>query len=212
MRLYLSSFKIGNQPQRLVELVGPSKNAVVILNALDYKPESRTKFLGSEMEMLRGLGFEVEELDLRKYFGKEKELEDLLRQKDLVWINGGNTFLLRRAMKQSGFDQVITKLLKEDAIVYSGFSAACCVLHKDLHGIEITDDPNTTLEGYDKEIIWEGLGLVDFAMVVHYDSDHSEGEMANEEVEYYKKNNVPYKTLRDGEVIIINGDILEILK
>src|SRR3989344_882968 len=47
MRLYLSSFKIGNHPEKLVELTGSSKNAVVILNALDYKPESRTKFLGS---------------------------------------------------------------------------------------------------------------------------------------------------------------------
>ena len=46
--------------------MGSGKNAVVILNALDYKPESRTKFLGSETEMLIGLGFNVEEIDLRK--------------------------------------------------------------------------------------------------------------------------------------------------
>ncbi len=212
MKLYLSSFKIGNQPQKLVELMGSGRNAVVILNALDYKPESRTKFLLSEIKMLSDLGFNTEELDLRTYFGKEKELEELLKKKDLAWINGGNTFLLRRAMKQSGFDNIITKLVKADAIVYAGFSAACCVLHKDLHGIELTDDPNVISEGYNKEIVWEGLGLVDFAMVVHYDSDHSESEMANEEVEYYKKNNIPYKTLRDGEVIVINGDKLEIVK
>lgn len=212
MRLYLSSFKIGNYPEKLVELVGSGKNAVVIMNALDHKPDSRDKFLISEIKTLTNLGFNVEELDLRKYFGKEMELEELLKQKDLVWINGGNTFLLRRAMKQSGFDTVIIKLIKENAIVYAGFSAACCVLHKDLDGIELTDDPNTISEGYDKEIVWDGLSLVDFAMVVHYDSDHSESEMANEEIEYYKKNNIPYKTLRDGEVIIINDDTLEIVK
>ena len=212
MRLYLSSFKIGNHPEKLVELTGSSKNAVVILNALDYKPESRTKFLGSETEMLKGLGFEVEELDLRKYFGKEKELEELLKQKDLAWINGGNTFLLRRAMRQSGFDNVIKNLLAEDKIVYAGFSAACTVLHKDLHGIEFSDDPNIVVDGYNKEIVWDGLGLIDFNIAVHYDSDHPESEAANEEIEYYKKNNIPYKTLRDGEVIIISGNSLEIVK
>lgn len=212
MRLYLSSFKIGNQPQRLVELVGSGKNAVLILNALDYKPESRTKFLMSETKMLNDLGFNVEELDLRKYFGKEKELEELLREKDLAWINGGNTFLLRRAMKQSGFDTVITRLVKENVIVYAGFSAACCVLYKYLHGLEITDDPNIITEDYDSDIVWDGLGLIDFSIAVHYESDHSETEMTNEEIEYYKKNNIPYKTLRDGEVIIINGDNLEIVK
>lgn len=213
MRLYLSSFKIGNQPQKLVELMESTpKKAALVLNALDYKPESRTKFLFTETEILKGLGFEVEELDLRKYFRKENKLEEFLKNKGLVWINGGNTFLLRQAMKQSGFDTIITKLLKENKIVYAGFSAACCVLHKDLHGIEITDDPNITPEGYDKEIIWRGLGLIDFAIVVHYDSDHSESEMANEEVEYYKKKNIPYRTLKDGEVLIISNDKIEIVK
>jgi dipeptidase E len=211
MRLYLSSFKIGNHPEKLVELVGTGKNAVLVLNAQDYKPESRNKYLLSETKTLTDLSFNVEELDLRQYFGKEKELEEFLRKKDLVWINGGNTFLLRRAMKQSGFDNVITKLVKEDAIVYAGFSAACCVLHKDLHGLEITDNPNTVTEGYNSEIIWEGLGLIDFSVAVHYESDHHETEMTNQEIKYYKKNNVSYKTLRDGEVIIINDDNLKIV-
>ena len=213
MRLYLSSFKIGNHPEKLVELTGTDpKKAVLILNALDYKPESRTKFLNSETEMLKDLGFDVEELDLRDYFGKQNELEEFLKNKGLVWINGGNTFLLRRAMKLSGFDIVIIKLLKEDAIVYAGFSAACCVLHKNLHGIELADDPNTLSEGYNSEIIWEGLGLVNFAVVVHYNSDHSESEITNQEVEYYINNNIPFKTLKDGEALIVNGDKLEILK
>jgi len=213
MRLYLSSFKIGNQPQKLTELMGSNpKKAALILNALDYKPESRTKFLATETEMLKGLGFEVDELDLRKYFGKKDELKNFLKNRGLVWINGGNTFLLRRAMKQSGFDNVIKKLLAEDKIVYAGFSAACAVLHKDLHGIEFSDDPNVIAEGYDREIIWDGLGLLDFNIAVHYASDHPESEAANEEIEYYKKNSIPYKPLRDGEVIVISGDNVEIIK
>ncbi len=212
MKLYLSSFKIGKYPERLVELVGNGKRAVVILNALDYKQESRDNFLLSETKMLTDLGFEVEELDLRKYFGKQEYLEKYLRKKNLVWVNGGNTFLLRRAMKQSGFDIVISKLLKEDVIVYSGFSAACVVLHKDLHGIELTDDPNILADGYVKDVEWFGLGLIDFSIVVHYDSDHSESEATVEEIKYYKKNGIPHKLLRDGEVIVIDGNKTEILK
>lgn len=212
MKLYLSSFKIGNHPEKLVELVGGGKNAALILNALDYKPESRHKFLKSETEMLEGLGFSAEEIDLRSYFGKEKELKEKLQAKDMVWINGGNTFLLRRAMKQSGFDSVIKKLLAEDRVVYAGFSAACAVLHKDLHGVEFSDDPNIVVDGYNKEIIWDGLGLLAFNIAVHYDSDHPESEAVNEEIEYYKKNNIPYKPLRDGEVIVVNGDNIEIIK
>lgn len=212
MRLYLSSFKIGKYPERLVELVGTGSNVAIILNALDYKEESRKKFLLSETEVFSGLGFRVIEIDLRKYFGKKEELENLLRSQDLVWVTGGNTFLLRRAMKQSGFDEVITKILKEDSIVYAGFSAGCVVLHKNLHGLEITDSPLVLATGYNTEIEWSGLGLLEFAIAVHYDSDHSESEETNEEIEFYKKNNIPFEPLRDGEVIIIKGEKKEILR
>ena len=211
MRLYLSSFKIGNQPQNLVELVGLNKNTVVVLNARDHKQERRNEYLLGETEALNDLGFEVEELDLRNYFGKEKALEKFLRTKGLVWIDGGNTFLLRRAMKQSGFNNVITKLLKGDSIVYGGFSAAVVVLQKSLHGLDIVDNPNNISDGYNSEIIWDGLGILDYNVSVHYKSDHPESALVDKEVQYNKDNNIPYKTLRDGEVLIINGDKTEII-
>ena len=211
MRLYLSSFKIGNQPQNLVELVGLNKNTVVVLNARDHKQERRNEYLLGETEALNDLGFEVEELDLRNYFGKEKALEKFLRTKGLVWIDGGNTFLLRRAMKQSGFNNVRTKLLKGDSIVYGGFSAAVVVLQKSLHGLDIVDNPNNISDGYNSEIIWDGLGILDYNVSVHYKSDHPESALVDKEVQYNKDNNIPYKTLRDGEVLIINGDKTEII-
>lgn len=35
----------------------------------------------------------------------EESLEAKLKEFGLVWAVGGNTFLLRRAMRQSGFDE-----------------------------------------------------------------------------------------------------------
>src|SRR3990167_2754438 len=180
MRLYLSSFKIGNQPQNLVELVGLNKNTVVVLNARDHKQECRNEYLLGETEA-------------RNDFGKEKALEKFLRTKGLVWIDGGNTFLLRRAMKQSGFNNVITKLLKGDSIVYGGFSAAVVVLQKSLHGLDIVDNPNNISDGYNSEIIWDGLGILDYNVSVHYKSDHPESALVDKEVQYNKDNNIPYK-------------------
>ena len=49
MRLYLLSFKIRNHPKKLVELVGADKNAVLILSAQNYKPESYNKYLFSNL-------------------------------------------------------------------------------------------------------------------------------------------------------------------
>ena len=211
MKLYLSSFGLGNRPEQLVNLTGAGKNAVVIMNALDHDKEARQRWLPNEIEALNKLGYITEELDLRKYFKQPFELQKYLSSKDLVWVNGGNTFVLRSAMRQSGFDEIITKRLKEDSIVYSGFSAGCVVLHKDLHGLEITDDPTLIPEGYESEIIWEGLGLINFNIAVHYQSDHPESELTEKEIVYYQTNNIPYKTLKDGQIIVINGEQIQIL-
>jgi len=203
MKLYLSSFDIGNQPEKLAVFAEGRKQAVVILNALDHRQEARDKWLLSQTKALEGLGFVVEELDLRKYFGKQEELKSFLDTKDLVWVNGGNTFILRRAMKQSGFDNIIKQLIKTDSIVYGGFSAGVVVLSKDLHGLDITDNPNNVPSGYNKEIIWDGLDVIDFSVAVHYQSNHPESHLTDKEIEYYKANNMPYRTLRDGEVFFV---------
>jgi dipeptidase E len=47
------------------------------------------------------------------------------------------------------------------------------------------------------------LGFVDYSIAPHYRSNHPESAMVEEEVKYLIENKMPYKTLRDGEVIII---------
>lgn len=55
-------------------------------------------------------------------------------------------------------------------------------------------------------MIWGGLGVLDYAVAPHYRSNHPESEDIEKCVEYFKANNIPYKTLHDGEAIVINGD------
>ena len=107
MRLYLSSFDVGDRPDELVALAGEARRAAIILNALDHRPQARSGWLDRQTSKLVGLGFRVVELDLRNYFGASDQLRQFLGDIDLVWINGGNAFILRRAMRQSGFDTII---------------------------------------------------------------------------------------------------------
>jgi dipeptidase E len=209
MRLYLSSFELGNQPSRLTSLAGRRKRVALILNALDNRRDARDKWLASQTEALTRLGFIVEELDLRNYFTRKGNLKEVLRRKDAVWINGGNAFLLRRAMRQSGFDLEIHELLRTDEVVYAGFSAAVCCAAPTLRGAEAVDDPNAVAEKYDSEIVWDGLGLIGYNVAVHYRSDHSESADVEREIQYYQDHNISYETLRDGQVIIVDGDKTE---
>ena len=53
-----------------------------------------------------------------------------------------------------------------------------------------------------KEIIWDGLGLTNFAFMPHYQSDHPESGEIEKEIEICKSHNIPYKAVRDGDVLI----------
>jgi len=107
MKLYLSSFRLGYKPQELVSLVGKNKKAAVIANSTDFLTDNSIYDSGVQREMddLRNLGFEPENVDLRDYFDKPDGLGKRLSEFGLLWVRGGNTFVLRRAFSESGFDK-----------------------------------------------------------------------------------------------------------
>ncbi|MFA6446448.1 MAG: Type 1 glutamine amidotransferase-like domain-containing protein [Candidatus Paceibacterota bacterium] len=205
MKMYLSSYRLGDDPQQLANLIGTNKKVAVIANSIDFgnDPERRKAGVQREIEDLTTLGLQPEELDLRNYFGKPQELEKKLSEYGTLWVRGGNTFILRRAFKESGLDDWLISQKDNKELVYAGYSAGVCILSPTLKGLELVDDPVVVSDGYPKETIWEGLGLIDFAFAPHFESPgHPETEAVGKEVEYYKKAGVEYKALHDGEVII----------
>ena len=53
MRLYLSSFKLGNQPEEFLRLTGPVRHAAIIMNALDDFPVQRAQWLEGQTRALQ---------------------------------------------------------------------------------------------------------------------------------------------------------------
>ena len=205
MKLYLSSYKLGDDPQQLVDLVGKNKKAALISNSLDCYTDLERRKISTQAELddLKGLGFDPEDVDLRTYFGKPEELSKKMNEFGLIWVRGGNTFILRRAMAESGFDKWLISQKDNNDLVYAGYSAGVCVLSPTLKGLELVDDPNVEAVGYKSGIIWNGLGLIDFVFAPHFESDHPESAMVTNEVEHYKKIGANYKALHDGEVIVM---------
>lgn len=205
MKLYLSSYKLGDETETLKKcLASGAKKVGYVPNALDFTgmpPENRMKHMDFDMNELKALGLNVEVLDLRDYFGRRDVLREKLKQLDMLWVSGGNTFVLRQAMRLSGFDELVGELAERDDFVYGGYSAGCCVLSPTLKGLQIVDDPNNFPYSL-KEPIWEGLGLIDYVFLPHFDSDHPESEAIDKEVVYCAENKIPYRTVRDGEVIL----------
>jgi dipeptidase E len=206
MRLYLSSFRMGDQSECLLELVDRDRPAAVIANAIDdASPEGRKEGVQRELDDLSELGFETHELDLRAHFEAPRQIAAELSAYGLVWLRGGNVFLLRYALAASGADAALVELLRDDALVYGGYSAGPCVLGPSLRAFELVDDPGAVGAAYGAEPRWDGLEVLDYVIVPHVDSpEHPETDRCNELAEHFRAEGLPHRTLRDGEVLVID--------
>lgn len=210
MRLYLSSYRVGDRAGALLALLGPGNRAAIVSNALDNISQTARDIYRDDVydprAELGSLGILAEDIDLRKYFGRQDSLAADLQRYDLVWVTGGNVFTLRRAMRQSGFDAVIGEMLDRDAIVYGGFSAGAVVAGPSLEGFELMDDPDERPAGYHPDPARDGLGLIDVSIVPHYRSAHPEAGAAERTARYLAARKRPFRALHDGEVIVWTGE------
>ena len=211
LRLYLSSFRMGDAFETLLAMIGPEAKVAIISNAVDFIPvverEAYVRAVFDPAAVFTDQGLAAFDLDLRDYFARPDALDLVLADVSLVWAVGGNSFLLRRAFAQSGLDQILKRRLAEDSLVYGGWSAGAVVAGSTLRGIELMDQPDVVVAGYDPEPVWDGLGLVDYAIIPHFASDHPESADAARCAAYCSESGIAFRTLRDGEVIIIGAKL-----
>ncbi len=212
MRLFLASYRFGAHRDRLLDLVGDRRSAAVIANAADaWPPSARASAVTSDLVPLRKLGFTAEEVDLRDYIDRPDALRAALKNLGMVWVRGGNTFVLRAQFARSGADVVIPELLARDAFTYSGYSAGACVMTPSLHGLETLDDPREVVPTCGIEPIWDGLGLVDRAIVPHWNSAMEPNDDVDKVVEKYRSARIAHWALTDDEVVVVDGAVVEVL-
>lgn len=209
MKFYLSSDRVGDEGAQLARMTHGGTLAY-IPNALDHIPLSdQAKTRKRNLEDLAAVGVAAQLLDLRDFFGKPGALHEALSSFTGVWITGGNTFVLRQAMRLSNFDEIIHEF-HDRTFLYGGYSAGVCVLAPSLDGIRIVDDPSQLPYAQLKEPIWEGLHLLDYIILPHFRSDHPESADIARDFERCKQLGIPFRTLRDGEVLY--GDDLRGIK
>lgn len=206
MKYYLSSYKFGNEVEKLKQMLPKGAKIGHINNAKDWttaSPEIRARILKEEIEFMDSLGFQNEHLDLKKYFGKEQELRNKLDKLDGIWICGGMVNPLMQAMIISGFNNIFPDLQKRKDFLWGGYSAGVVVLCDSLKYYDLVDMPNDFPYEQISEPIYEGLGLFNYGILPHYDSDHHESELIGKEVQRAIENRWLFKVMRDGEVIIM---------
>lgn len=147
-------------------------------------------YLERHKEAMRAKGIWFEEVDIE---GKTvDELEQMVVGKNVIHVEGGNTFYLLRAMRATGFDGVIKRAIAR-GVAYVGTSAgayiACPTIEVATWNPEMDRCGMTDLTG---------LGLVPFVLKVHYTDEKRDQVLAHRgELRH------PLRILRDGQGLFV---------
>jgi len=140
---------------------------------------------------IRENGYDFEEIDIE---GKTKdELRKFFKDKNIIHIEGGNSFYLIRAIRETGFAEVLKELFEESK-VYIGTSAGAYIM---CPSIEVSNWDQTGKPRYDVTD-FTALNYVPFLLKVHY-KDSSEKTIK----EKIKSIKYPIRILRDGQGILV---------
>jgi dipeptidase E len=175
----------------------PSYDVTVAFITTAAKPQENLDYVKRDWDIMKEeMRFNVEEVDIE---GKtESEVMKLLEIRDIIFVEGGNTFYLLKAMRECNFEKVIRKLLKQGK-VYMGASAGSIVAGRTIKtaGWKNGDKNFVGLKNL------RGLDLVPFDIFVHYQSEHA--EIIKAEIKNPKKRAKNLKKITDEQAILVQG-------
>lgn len=192
MLLLTSSGMTGSKEDIMAILPKPADDIRVAHIITASKPKENTSYVDKDRELMRQAGFNVDEVDIE---GKNQaQLLNLLKNVDIIYVQGGNTFYLLKHIRLSGFDKVLKKLLKK-GVIYVGVSAGSIVAGKNIKTAGWYGDKNAV-----NLISLSALNLIPYNIFVHYKPEFAELIKSKSKKE---KNNL--KVLTDGEALFVFG-------
>ena len=173
----------------------PAYDITVAFITTASKPEEDKSYVEKDREIIKEIGFNVEEIDIEGK--KQNELMGLFEHKDIIFVEGGNTFYLLKAIRKTGFEKVIKKLLKKGK-VYIGVSAGSIVAGRTIRtaGWKDADKNFVKLKNL------KGMNLVPFDVFVHYQPEHA--EIIKKKLPW-KWQRRKLKILTDEQAILVQG-------
>ncbi len=120
--------------------------------------EQDTTYLERDRSAFIELGFDVEEVDLEGV--TTEQLRNRLLDKDVIYVEGGNTFHLLKHVRESGFEIVLRELL-ENGLIYIGVSAGSIIAGKSVEKAVGQDSNDAGM------VDFIGMNLIDRIIDVH---------------------------------------------
>ncbi|MEK7659008.1 MAG: Type 1 glutamine amidotransferase-like domain-containing protein [Patescibacteria group bacterium] len=189
--LLTSSGMQGSKQEILNILPKPAYDVRVAHIITASKSEADKTYLEKDRELMREAHFNIKDIDIE---GKNKtQLMAELKDMDIIYVQGGNTFYLLKQIRMTGFDKVVKKLIKK-GVIYIGVSAGSIVAGKTIitAGWKNTDKNTVKIKNL------KGLRLVPFNIFVHYKPEYDEIIRKEQKKSWHK-----LKILTDTQAILV---------
>jgi dipeptidase E len=152
------------------------------------------EYAKKDVEIMQGLGYVVDEIDLAEVTGEM--LEQRLRENDVIYVQGGNPYWLLKEARESGFMDIVPKLINE-GMPYVGKSAGAYILSP---AVVVPEWLGGNWRRFDVEDT-RGMGIVDFVWAAHYVDEY-------DQILKKEAGNVGFevRAITNDQAILVEGD------
>ncbi|MDE1970935.1 MAG: Type 1 glutamine amidotransferase-like domain-containing protein [Patescibacteria group bacterium] len=164
------------------------------------KGVTNLSYIERERKFFKDEGYVYREFDIDGL--TEDEVRKMLLGFDIVYVTGGNSFYLLKAIKESKFDFVIKELL-EEGVIYMGASAGSYIA---CPTIEMAKWKHQDKYNHYKVEDLHAMNLVPFLVSVHYAPEFDEVLKKG-----IQNSNLPVKVLTDEQAVLIQGSDVKLI-
>lgn len=160
-------------------------------------------FVDDDRNKLSELGFKILDINIT---GKTEEiLQEQMKDVDIIFVAGGNTFYLLENTLVSGFDKIVKQLV-ENGKYYIGSSAGSVLAGLSVEPVKLLDNPSKAqnLKSFD------GLKLIDKIILPHYGNEKYQDKM-NQILNDYADVKDKIIKLTDNQAAVINDEDVKII-
>lgn len=144
---------------------------VAFINTASEIEEGDLWWVRAEKDGLLKVGFNVDEFSITGM--SKNEIENRLKDKQIIYFCGGNTFYLLDQVIKTGCDQIIKDKIENGAI-YIGSSAGSMIVGTRIDLVSTIDDASKA-----SDLKSTGLGIVDLSILPHWgSSEFKEGYLS----------------------------------
>ena len=168
--------------------IGSVNTAFKVVEDLGY-----IEYMKEYFKLMDSSGIDFKQFDIEDK--TEKEILDFFADRNVVQVNGGNLFYLSKAIRETGFDSILKKLL-EKGLGYVGCSSGSYIM---CPTIEVGGwKPGRNKHGVTD---FTALNYIPFLIKCHFTDDQKE-----EMIERAKSLKYPLRVLKDDQCFLMEDN------